>query len=199
MQATARMASVVSSTPPARRRLIRSVRSRNRVLRVMNEQLPESAPARCNQFIARIVGIICALMFGSFTLGCLLDTKPTPLWVPIGFIVFALMGAYLFLYSGTVQTDERGVTQMSFLGTFFIGWHEIDSVSTGAGQLVFSGPSRRLALPGPDTWLGRDRAAVMTAIHHFCESKGIQPRERLAAIFAISKNTRVSGTTAPTE
>lgn len=160
----------------------------------MIEQSSPPVSASCNQLIAQIVGIVGALMFGFLTVLCLLDTKPIPLWVPTGFVVFALMSAYLFLYAGTVRTDERGITQISPIGTFFIGWHEIESLATGAGQLVIYGRDRRLALPGPDTWLGRDRAIVVTAILRFCDSKGIQPRERLGAIFAISRNTRVSGT-----
>ena len=150
--------------------------------------------ASCLQRPAQIIGLIGFLMFTAFTVGCLLDPKPNQIFVPIGFIGFALLGAYLFLYSGTVSVDDRGVTQNSLIGTFFIHWSSIDHVWTGAGQLVLAGGESRLALPGPDTWWGRGRNEVIAALNAHCEHRGIVPRERLPAIFMISRRTRVSQT-----
>lgn len=148
--------------------------------------------ASCHQRPAQIIGLISFLMFTAFTVGCLLDPKPNPIFVPIVFIGFALLGAYLFLYSGTVSVDHLGVTQSSMIGTFFIPWSSIDHVWTASGQLVLAGGGCRLALPGPDTWWGRGRSDVIAALNAHCEHRGIIPRERLPAIFMISRRTRVS-------
>jgi hypothetical protein len=160
----------------------------------MPEDHKQSATFSCSQPIAKIVGMVGFLMFGWFTFLCIIDRKPNPFWVPIGFIIFAALSAYLFLYSGTITTDGRGITQSSRIGTFFIAWSDIESIATGSGQLVIYGRDQRLALPGPETWIGRDKTSVLLSILRFCESKGIQPRERLGAIFAVSRNTRLQST-----
>ncbi|MDB6135293.1 MAG: hypothetical protein JWM59_3536 [Verrucomicrobiales bacterium] len=147
--------------------------------------------ASCNQRIAQVVGAICFLMCLWFTVLCFLSREPFPLWIPSVFVDFALAGAYLFLYSGTVSVDALGVIQRSMLGAFFMPWSSIENVWTGSGQLVLAGRGRRLALPGPDAWLGSGRGDVIAALLTHCENTGTIPKERLIAAFMISKGTKI--------
>lgn len=156
---------------------------------------PDIPPcASCNQRFAQAVGIVGFLMFSWFLTLCFLSSKPSPFWVPLCFAGSALAAAYLFLYSGTVTMDAQGVTQRSRMGTFFMPWSCVEHVWTGSGQLVLAGRGCRLALPGPDTWLGRGRREVIAVLLAHCEEAGIIPRERLVAAFMISKGTRVPRT-----
>lgn len=148
--------------------------------------------ASCNQRFAQAVGIVGFLMFSWFLILCFLSSKPSPLWVPLCFAGFALAAAYLFLYSGTVTVDDQGVTQRSRIGTFFIPWSSVEHVWTGSGQLVLAGQGIRLAMPGPEAWLGSGRREVILGLLEHCADKGIRPRERLIAAFMVSKGTRVS-------
>jgi hypothetical protein len=157
----------------------------------MSDDRGQSQSASCSQWTTQAIGILGFLTFAWFTAICFIDPKPERFWVPSGLGLFAAASLYLFLYSGTVTVDQHGVTQACRLGTFFMAWTEIKSISSGSGQWVLIGSDRRLALPGPEFWRGSGRAVVLAVLARFCEQNGIEPKESLAAAFMISRNTKV--------
>jgi hypothetical protein len=72
MQATARMASVVSSTPPARRRLIRAV-MRKQALAMMSQRPPSSSRAILASRLLHVSGVTLLCVLAIIVVGALID------------------------------------------------------------------------------------------------------------------------------
>jgi hypothetical protein len=147
----------------------------------------------CEQRSAKWLGGVSFGLFGFAAVMCILSKDPTGAVGPLlVFAFFSAVSAYLYLYSGTISMDRRGITKVCPLGTYFIDWRSITDIWTGNGQLVFAGSDLRLAMPDFDWWTGHDKAQMLSLLGTFCSDNEIRPKERLSASVMISRGTRQS-------
>jgi len=108
----------------------------------------------------------------------------------IGFLVFLLLSTVLVFGYGPVHVNEEEIAMFTASGKYFIRWDEIRTIEHGQSHLVFIGEKKRLTVPHPMFWMGKDRKAVVEVLECFYRSSGITPVQSLTADFKFSKNAK---------
>jgi hypothetical protein len=147
-------------------------------------------PLRSNQYPARIVGWFGLVLF---TLFFILELKYLPCMSPF-FGLFVLLGILFVIGVGTIEIDPAGITHHAWFGRYRMEWGEIRRIEqdpTG-GWIVLYGENKRLAIPGPPTWSGKQKAILYLYFQHEIGKHEIKMVESVWANFKIfNKNTRL--------
>ena len=114
-----------------------------------------------------------------------------PLIYIIGLFLFSFVGLWLFLYSGEVIANEKGIGYRNRFGAYFIEWNEVDSVEDGAGNLVIGNHEKRITMMDIHCWGFRGRAEVLQYLKSHMRSKNLKVRSTSRAVFAFPKNTKI--------
>lgn len=110
------------------------------------------------------------------------------------YLAFSLVYLLALTGIGSTELDPRGVTRRTWLGTSRILWDDLSAVETGPFSLriVLEGMrGQRLVLFGPPMWAGADSNR---AVHFYAlqiSTRRLPRRRSLAALFKISRSTRV--------
>lgn len=114
--------------------------------------------------------------------------------VSLLFMLFAVLsGAYLLLFSGTVEVDAQTVTCRTPLAQYQIKWDEVSHIETDkqGGSLVLCGENKILAVLGPMFWSGKDKMEMLMFIGAQLEKRGIETQQPEKVVLRLSKNTKV--------
>jgi len=108
------------------------------------------------------------------------------------FLIFVGLGFYLLMV-GTTEMDPHTITYTTRLGQYQIRWDEITQIEMDRGlqSLAFKGCNKRLAIPGPAYWSGKDRLQMFEFLGAQVERYRIATRFTVWSAFRRSKNTKV--------
>lgn len=109
------------------------------------------------------------------------------------FVLFGGLGAYILLFSGTLEMDSETVSYQTPLARYQIRWDEVTRIELdGMGAtIVFWGQNKRLAALGPFYWQGTDRTDMFLLVRAQMDKLGINMQHSEKAMFRLSKNTKV--------
>ena len=109
------------------------------------------------------------------------------------FLLFAALGVYLILGSGSMHLDADFITYHLPLRSYQIKWNEVRyiEIDAGGGNMVFAGDGKRLAVVGPAFWSGKDKIYLHKYMNEQMDKYGIDVRVTAKAMFRLSKNTRL--------
>lgn len=110
------------------------------------------------------------------------------------FLVFAGLGVYLILGSGSMHLDSDYITYHLPLRSYQIKWNEVRhiEIDAGGGNMVFAGDDKRLAVIGPAFWSGKDKIYLHKYMNEQLDKYNLEVRVTAKAMFRLSKNTRLS-------
>jgi hypothetical protein len=109
------------------------------------------------------------------------------------FLIFVAMGIYLLVTVGTVEITSDFVTYKTPWATYAIRWEEVERIEIDAlgGALVFAGTNKRVVTIGPAYWSGKDKQQLIALFRATAERRNIPVVPTQAALFKLSKNTKV--------
>ena len=128
------------------------------------------------------LGFFTLCFVGSFALG---QPEVSPWFLP-----FMALSMPVLLQAGTFSSDCRAISLSIPLGEFEMEWAEIERVERGQSFIVFISGARRLNIPTPEWWAGRDRAAFHDFLGDFLSRRGIEVQQSFLADFRFPKNTK---------
>ena|SRR5208283_2818942 len=134
-------------------------------------------------------GIIFTMFFAVFFVGALYTGADGPAAV---FALFLFLCALLLLAYGPILSTGEEIAMLSPSGVYAIRWDEIRRIEYGQSHLVFVGDNKRLTVPNPMFWTGKDKKLLIEAFGSFCHQTGITPTKSFLADFKLSKNARKS-------
>jgi hypothetical protein len=136
----------------------------------------------------KIGGVIATVLFA----GCLVGSCVIGEWLAaLMFIPFFLPSLLLLLCYGPIQVDAQGVTTFTPMGKYAIRWEEVRRIRHAKSHLVFEGDEKRLTVPLPLFWNGRNKKGALQALETFIRESGITPAYSFSADFILSKNAKV--------
>ena len=115
-------------------------------------------------------------------------------YLPLLFLVFGLIGFYIILVSGRMETDSKSIRFYSHLGKYEMNWNEVEYVEIDRqmGNIVFFGKNKVLQTIGPMGWTGKkERLEMATFLFGQIKNFEIDVRQTEKAMYRLSKNTKV--------
>ena len=142
---------------------------------------------RANITTWKVLSAICALFFSACFVGALLSRA----YAPAGLIgIFLFLSAVLLLAYGPVQAGEEEISMLAPTGFQAIRWDEMRRIKCGRSHLVFIGENKRLTVPHPMFWTGKDKKLVAEVLELFCRKSGITPTNSFTADLRLSKKCK---------
>jgi hypothetical protein len=128
-----------------------------------------------------------------FILFFILELKYLPCMAPF-FGLFVLLSVLFVIGVGTIEIDPVGITHHAWLAKYRMEWGEIYMIEqdpTG-GWMILYGKNKRLAIPGPLTWVGKQKEILYLFFQHKIAEHEIKMVESIWANFKIfNKNTKL--------
>lgn len=147
-------------------------------------------PLRSNLYPARVIGLFGLVLF---TLFFIIGLKYLPCMAPL-FGLFVLLSMLAVIGIGTIEIDPTGITHHAWFGKYGMEWDEIQWIEqdpTG-GWMVLYGENKRLSIPGPPTWPGKQKEILYLFFQHKIWEHEIKMVESVWANFKIfNKNTKL--------
>lgn len=121
-------------------------------------------------------------------------------------LAFFCLGAALVALTGSIEMNSNVVLSKSPWGHYSMRWDEVERIETepddpdprywalGKMALLFVGKDKRLSTLGPSYWRGNDMTEMFGLLESQIEERGIEVRRSRAALWRVSKNTRVART-----
>jgi len=136
------------------------------------------------------LGWVCGLFFLILAVWSWLDGAGK---VSLFFLVFVALSAYLILATGSTEMNKDYITYITPLGVYRIGWDEVTEIETDAsgGSLVLIGKNKRLSLPGPAYWSGKDKERMLRFFTAQVETRGVEVKQTQKAMWRLNKNTKI--------
>src|SRR5262249_38841329 len=136
------------------------------------------------------VGLVCGLISLLFAVWSWLDGEVT---VPLFFLLFVALGAYLILASGSTYMNKDSITYITSIGVYRLRWDEVREVEIDPfhGNLVFIGQNKVLSMLGPSCWSGKDREQMWRLLLAQIETRDIEIKEIMKVIWPSNKNTKI--------
>lgn len=123
---------------------------------------------------------------------CFVGAFASDQWiVSLFFIPFVMLSIAPLLYSGTIHLNSKTISLSAPLGHYVIEWAEIERIELGQSQIGFVGGVKRLSIPTPQWWAGRDRADLQHAILRFLDQRGMEFQRSFLADFRFSSHTKL--------
>lgn len=136
-------------------------------------------------------GWLMFLMFGFFAWFFFTDGGEGRILGTLLSLVFALLGGYVLLITGTVEVTQEAITRKVPLGWYSIRWDEIKSVSRDPyGSLVFCGDGKYLAIAGVAYWSSKNRYEAADFINTQIELRRLEVKN-ISANYSFAKNTKI--------
>jgi hypothetical protein len=109
------------------------------------------------------------------------------------FLIFVALGVYLLVSVGSVEINPDFVTYRTPLASYTISWDEVERIEIDAqgGAMVFAGANKRVVTIGPAYWAGKDKQQLQALLYATLEKRNIPVIPTQAALFKLSKNTKV--------
>lgn len=107
------------------------------------------------------------------------------------FIPFVLLEFFLYLFCGRVRLNTEGIGYRNKFGDYFMSWVEIETVESGSGNFVLGNKEKRITMPVPGYWGGKQKSEAVAILADFLDSKDIQIKETFRAIFQFPKHTKI--------
>ena len=153
------------------------------------------AKSRADTFTVRqsaqkALGWVSLILFG---LAAVLAVRADAFRPLLVFLFLACVAVYLILSTGQIQMNAEAITSRLPLGTFRIRWDEIQTIEYDykRSSMIFTGWDRRLAISGPITWTGKDRAQMLSLVEQQVQAYRIQIVVSGKGFFKWSRNVRV--------
>jgi hypothetical protein len=144
-------------------------------------------PLRVNIVFWIVVAVIGSLFFGICFFGALFTSQP---WAALMFIPILVPSIMLFIFYGPIQMDAEQIEMCSLAGTYSIRWTEIKRIRHAKSHMIFEGENKRLTLPLPSFWNGKDKKSAIETIDLFIKDSGINLKYSFMADFQLSKNAK---------
>ena len=108
-------------------------------------------------------------------------------------MVFVPLGAYILLFSGTLEMNSETIIYRTPLARYQIRWDEVTRIELDrvGSNIVFWGENKRLVALGPYFWQGADRTDMLLLIAAQIDKLGINVQQSEKAGFRLSKNTKM--------
>jgi hypothetical protein len=148
------------------------------------------APLKVTVRTVAVIGWLCTLLF----LPCSIAACVGGMWgAAVVFLIFAAMGVYLILNSGTIEMTAECVSYSTPLGRYEVKWGEVKYIETDIQRqgIVLYGEGKRLAIYGPGYWSGDDTTEMAMLLTAQLEQFQIETKETQKALWARSKNTKI--------
>ena len=107
------------------------------------------------------------------------------------FIPFILLSAPILLLTGPVTASPEALGLMTPLGRFEIRWREIESIEHGQSNILFLSGQKRLSIPIPEWWSGRDKQALLAVINSMVQDREIEIKQTFRADYLFPRQTKV--------
>lgn len=139
----------------------------------------------------KLIGWVCLVMFGACAFFSWRAGKE--LWLPILFLVFAALGAYILLSIGQLELSSKTIVRRSPLSHHEIGWHEVRRIEMGkqGDAIIFSNEEKRLVAMGTAYWSKENTAEAIRFIGVQAAERKIEFITTASAAYKLSKNTKV--------
>ena len=144
-------------------------------------------PIRVRILFWKIVGVIATLFFA----GCLVGSLYSRAYLAaLPFVLLTFLSVLLLVAYGPVVLYRDSIEMIAPLGTFGIRWDEVRKIRYGRSHMVFDGESKRLTVPLPVYWGGRERIAAREFLQRFIAESKLEPKRSMVADLIPSKNAK---------
>jgi hypothetical protein len=106
------------------------------------------------------------------------------------FVTFAVFAGLLIWRYGPIELTHEEISMMTPAGKFGLRWAEVQAVEFGSSHLVLNGENKRLVVPHPMFWTGRQKVAAAEILSGFFRDAKITPFSSFSADFKLSKNAK---------
>ena len=107
------------------------------------------------------------------------------------FVPMVLLGVALLLSGGKVEVTSGVICHLTVFGRFQLSWEEITTVSAASGLLILEAPGKRLVLPSPEVWSGREKRQAEILLVQQLQERGYSSIPRTSKVFLVSRNCKV--------
>jgi len=157
------------------------------------EQVRPSGPVGLSRFKVatwpvQAVGWVGGLFFSFILVLSLCSREVFP---SVGFAVFVWLSLLLILRTGTVTATFETLGVSTLLGRFEIPWRDVQRIERGSSFWTFFAGEKRMSVPAPDLWLGRDKPAILSVMWSVIYDKNIEMKVTARADCLFSKGTKV--------
>lgn len=141
--------------------------------------------------VATVAGWGCVI-FGLFAV--VLSWQADGWKLPLFFLVFATLGVYLILYSGTLKMNSEIISYQTSVSHHQILWSEVKRIELDeqGGNIVFVGDDKQLAASGWQVWSGKDKSSMLALLDAKIKTENIEVAVTAKAMVKGSKNTKVT-------
>jgi hypothetical protein len=140
--------------------------------------------------LLRVIGWTCILFF---LFGATGAWRAGAAKAALVFLFFIGLGAYIVLFSGTLEMNSETIIYRTPLARYQIRWDEVTRIELdrAGSNIVFWGENKSLAALGPYLWQGADRTDMLLLVAAQIDKLGINVQQSEKAGFRMSKNTKV--------
>ncbi|MGA3006367.1 MAG: hypothetical protein ABSE59_00600 [Opitutaceae bacterium] len=152
-----------------------------------NQSLQEMQPIRVQILLWKIGAVMAILLLGTCSVGAFVSEA---YFAALLFAVSTSLSILLLVAYGPVELNSTGIEMIAPRGVYAMRWDEIMNIRYSNSHIVFAGENKRLTVPNPFFWRGKNRMAAIEALGKFCRDAAITPKRSVAAEFLLSKNAR---------